>query len=234
MRSVRHTLRAAPAIAAALVLALPAAGAAQQHQHPQPAQPAPQQQGGDGHADHAHPAAQSPAQSVRAPLVAADSADVAKVTVLRAEFTTRGTDSHRARERQPVELRLRLTDPATGLPATGLRPTAWVDVRRESGQTPLEQCRQKVATFNEASLHVKHGQMSIATPVEDLNGHYLMAMARSNSIAIIDPVKGFGRTKLFTAIALPSPGADWAATRDDGRVFVTSPDSGVVSVIDTH
>ncbi|HEU4452462.1 MAG TPA: YncE family protein, partial [Longimicrobium sp.] len=39
---------------------------------------------------------------------------------------------------------------------------------------------------------------------------------------------------LFTAISLPSPGADWAATKDDGRVFVTSPDSGAVSVIDTH
>ncbi len=228
MRPVRHTLRAAPALAA-LVMALPAPGAAQQHQHPQPA---PQQQGGrDEHAGHA----QTPAQSVRAPLAPVAAADSARVTVLRADFAARGPEgARRAVERQEVELRIRLTDPNTGLPATGLRPTAWVDVRRETGQTPLVQCRQKVATFNEASLHVKHGQISLATPVEDLNGHYLMAMARSNAIAVIDPVKGFGRTKLFTAIALPSPGADWAATKDDGRVFVTSPDSGVVSVIDTH
>ena len=236
MRPVRHSLRAAPAIAAALVLALPHPGAAQQHQHPQPAQPAPQQQGGhDEHAGHAQPAAARTPPGMSQPLARVEAADSARVTVLRADFAARGPDgASRTMERQEVELRIRLTDPATGLPATGLRPTAWVDVRRETGQTPLEQCRQKVATFNEASLHVKHGQISIATPVEDLNGHYLMAMARSNAIAVIDPVKGFGRTKLFTAIGLPSPGADWAATLDDGRVFVTSPDSGVVSVIDTH
>ncbi|HEU4556776.1 MAG TPA: YncE family protein, partial [Longimicrobium sp.] len=175
------------------------------------------------------------AQGMRPTLSAPSAADSARVTVLRADFVARGPDpSRRVREREPVELRVRLTDPATGRPATGLRPTAWVDVRRETNQPPLQQCRQKVATFNEASLHVKHGQISIVTPVEDLNGHYLMAMARSNAIAVIDPVKGFGRTRLFTAIALPSPGADWAATPGDGRVFVTSPDSGVVSVIDTH
>jgi YVTN family beta-propeller protein len=233
VRPVRHSLRAAPAIAAALVLALPHPGSAQQHQHPQPA---PQQQGGhDQHAGHPQPAPARTPPGMTQPLARVEAADSARVTVLRADFTARGPDgSARTMERKEVELRVRLTDPNTGLPATGLRPTAWVDVRRETGQTPLEQCRQKVATFNEASLHVKHGQISIATPVEDLNGHYLMAMARSNAIAVIDPVKGFGRTKLFTAIGLPSPGADWAATLDDGRVFVTSPDSGVVSVIDTH
>ncbi|WP_420128646.1 cytochrome D1 domain-containing protein [Longimicrobium sp.] len=215
MRSVRQPRHAASAVAAALVLALPRPGAAQQHSHPQP------------------PPQGAPA--MRPTLSAPAAADSARVTVLRGDFVARGPDAARhVREREVVELRLRLTDPATGRPATGLRPTAWVDVRRETDQTPLEQCRQKVATFNEASLHVKHGQISIVTPVEDLNGHYLMVMARSNAIAVIDPVKGFGRTRLFTAISLPSPGADWASTLDDSRVFVTSPDSGVVSVIDTH
>lgn len=229
MPSVPQARYAASALAAALVLALPVAGAAQQHPHPQPA---PRPQGGHDHGEHA-PA--PGAQGMRPTLSAPQAADSGRVTVLRADFAARGPDaSRRVREREPVELRIRLTDPATGRPVTGLRPTAWVDVRRETGQAPLQQCRQKVATFNEASLHVKHGQISIVTPVEDLNGHYLMAMARSNAIAVIDPVKGFGRTRLFTAIALPSPGADWAATKDDGRVFVTSPDSGVVSVIDTH
>lgn len=226
MRPVRRPRLAASALAAALVLALPLPGAAQQHPHPPTPPPVPPKQGEHDHGGHA-PAA--PALSAPA------AADSARVTVLRADFAARGPDaSRRVREREEVELRIRLTDPATGRPATGLRPTAWVDVRRETDQPPLEQCRRKVATFHEASLHVKHGQISLATPVEDLNGHYLMAMARSSAIAVIDPVKGFGRTKLFTAIALPSPGADWAATGDDSRVFVTSPDSGVVSVIDTH
>jgi DNA-binding beta-propeller fold protein YncE len=223
---VHPSVRAA-SVAAAFVIALPARGAAQQHQH-QPAQP----QQPDPHAAHAgHQAA--PAQ----PAAAAPARPDSGVTVLRAEFSFGpvGAAERRApREKEEMEVRLRLTDPVTGRPATGLNPTAWIDVRREEGATTLEQCRQKVATFTEAGLHVKHGQISIATPVEDLNGHYVLAMARQPAIAVLDPVKGFGRTKLFTAIPLPSPGEDWAATPDDRRVFVSSPDSGALSIVDTH
>jgi YVTN family beta-propeller protein len=242
---VRFVPSAAAVTAAALALAIPAAGAAQQHNHPPaqqqpPAQQAPAPNPHTGHEGHPAPAADRPASLDQAAIQAAAvgqpvraAADSA-VTILRAAFAAAGEGGRAPTEKREVELRVRLTDPNTGRPAVGLRPTAWVDVRRDAGATPLDQCRQKVASFTESSLHVKHGQISIATPVEDLNGHYVMAMARSNAIAVIDPVKGFGRTKLFTAIALPSPGHDWAATPDDRRVFVSAPDSGVVSVIDTH
>ena len=133
-----------------------------------------------------------------------------------------------------VLLRVRVTDPATGRPATGLTPSAWIDVRHGAAATPAAQCEQRVGALNESSMMIKHGQISLATPVEDLNGHHLAVLAREPAIAVIDPLKGFGRTKLLTAVPLPAPGADWAATPDDRLLFVSIPDSGVVAVVDTH
>jgi len=134
------------------------------------------------------------------------------------------------RERESGEIRMRITDRATGRPITGLHPLAWVDVRTASG---AEACQQKVGAFTETTLHLKHGQIAVRQPVDDLNGHYVAVLARSAHVAVLDPVKGFGRTRMLTAVPLPAPGADWAATADDRRLFVTIPDSGTVAVINT-
>ncbi|HEV2149694.1 MAG TPA: cytochrome D1 domain-containing protein [Longimicrobiaceae bacterium] len=157
---------------------------------------------------------------------------------VRAEFSLspgqkRGPDGS-ALEKQEIELQVRLTDPATGRPVVGLRPMAWVDVRSDSGSTSVEACRQKLGAFAEGSLHVKHGQVNIAQPVEDLNGHYVLAMAKTPQIAVIDPITGFGRTKLYTTVPLEKPGGDWAANAEDTRLYVTMPEAGKVAVVNTH
>lgn len=133
-----------------------------------------------------------------------------------------------------AELQIRVTDAATGQPVRGLLPMGWVDYRMDAAPTELESCRQKVGAFLEGTLHVKHGQMTIAQPVEDLNGHYLLALARSPQVVVIDPVKGFGRTRLYTTVLLPGVGADWASTPDDRWIFVTVPTAGKVAVVNTH
>jgi hypothetical protein len=133
-----------------------------------------------------------------------------------------------------VELRVRLTDRATGRPARGLEPQAWVDVRHTAGATPEGECQRRVGALSESGMMIKHGQISLATPVEDLNSHFLAVLARTPVVAVIDPLKGFGRTKLFTTVPLPAPGAEWTSTPDDRLMFVTIPDSGLVAVIDTH
>ena len=220
MRHVRLS-RAAAGCAAVLALAAPAARA-QQHQHP-PAQPAP------SHGEHAGHAAPAPA--------AADTGARAARPApprLRTEFAAgpAGAVGTRApKEREEMEVRLRLADPATGRPLSGLQPMAWVDTHTEGGR---EVCQAKVGAFGEGNMQVKHGQISLATPVDDLNGHYLVALARTPAVVVVDPVKGFGRTKLFTAVPLKSPGEDWAATPDDRRLFVTQPGAGEVAVINTH
>ena len=157
---------------------------------------------------------------------------------LRAEFLAGpvGAPGTRAvREREEMEVRVRLTDPATGEPVTGLTPMAWVDVRRRPGEeTPLAACQRHVGAFIEASLHVRHGEINLHKPVDDLNGHYVVALARGGTLVVLDPVKGFGRTRMLTAVPLGAEGADWAATPDDRRIFVTLPSTGEVAVVNTH
>ncbi|HYR11115.1 MAG TPA: YncE family protein [Longimicrobium sp.] len=133
-----------------------------------------------------------------------------------------------------AELRIRVTDPATGQPVRGLLPMGWIDYRADEAVTAGESCRQKVGAFLDGTLHVKHGQINITQPVEDLNGHFLLALARSPQVVVIDPVKGFGRTRLYTTVILPGVGEDWASTADDRRVFVTIPGDGKVAVVNTH
>jgi len=156
------------------------------------------------------------------------------VRVLRAGLVARGVDGAAPVQGGETELRVRVTDPATGRPVSRLSPSAWIDVRRSAGATPEAECEQRIGALNESSMMVKHGQISLASPVEDLNGHVLAVLARQPVVAVIDPLKGFGRTKLLAAVPLPAPGEDWASTPDDRLLFVSIPDSGSVAVVDTH
>lgn len=133
-----------------------------------------------------------------------------------------------------AELRVRLTDPATGRPITGLEPMAWVDVRRGTAPTSMHTCQRGVGAYVESTLHIKHGQINMTQPVEDLNGHYIVTLSRGGTVVVIDPVKGFGRTRMLTAVPLGAEGGDWAATQDDRRIFITLPTRGEVAVLDTY
>jgi YVTN family beta-propeller protein len=206
----------AMAACAAVGLAAPARGAAQQD-----------------HSAHAQPAP-PPAQPTAA---TAATAEAARTPVpVRAEFAAGpvGAPGGVVREKEELEVRVRLTDPATGRPITGLQPMAWVEVRPGVGETSMRSCQQTVGSFVESTLHVKHGEISVAQPVDDLNGHYVVALARGGTIVVIDPVKGFGRTRMLTAVPLGGEGADWAATADDRLIFVSLPARGEVAVVNTH
>lgn len=139
-----------------------------------------------------------------------------------------------AREWEELEVRVRLTDPATGAPVTGAAPMAWVDVRRERDPTALDQCRQRVGGLAEATQHLRHGELNVTRPVDDLNGHYVVALARGGTLVVIDPEKGFGRTQMLTAVPLGGEGAGWAATPGDHHVVVALPERGEVAAVNTH
>jgi len=184
------------------------------------------------HDGHAAPGPDAHAAHGASPHAA--SRESTAVRVLRADLVARGVGGGAAVQDGETELRVRITDPATGRPVSRLAPSAWIDVRRGAGNTPAAECEQRIGALNESSMMVKHGQISLASPVEDLNGHVLAVLARQPVVAVLDPLKGFGRTKLLAAVPLPAPGEDWASTPDDRLLFISIPDSGSVAVIDTH
>jgi YVTN family beta-propeller protein len=141
------------------------------------------------------------------------------------EFATEETVGHgQARSGDDVRFRFRISDTASGSPLQGLKPAAWLDLRR-SGQPPdPKSCTRKVAAFLGDSL--------VSVPQVDLNAWYVLAMNEDASISVVNPRFGFGGSQLLTMVFLDGSPEDWALTADQQRLFVSMPDSGRVAVVD--
>ncbi|HEX7317708.1 MAG TPA: cytochrome D1 domain-containing protein [Pyrinomonadaceae bacterium] len=128
-------------------------------------------------------------------------------------------------EDQDAVVRVRVRDTATGSPLAGVRPSIWM-TRREGERATPEQCKEKIKTFLQGSMR--------ARPDVDLNSYYVLALNSEPNISVIDPLLGFGGTKLVTLVMLNSPGEDWTITTDQERLFVSMPASNQVAVVDTN
>lgn len=120
-------------------------------------------------------------------------------------------------------VRFQLADAATGTPLTGSYPAAWMD-RLGPGDKAGDHCKEKVEEFLGGSLFNR--------PAVDLNVYYVLALNQDATITVVDPLFGFGGTKLLALVELDSPGEDWALTADRRRLFVSLPDSNRVTVVD--
>ena len=121
--------------------------------------------------------------------------------------------------------RFRLRDTATKTPLSGARPAAWAAQRERPGQPGPDQCRAKVESFLQGSLRSR--------PDVDLNSFHLLALNEEPNISVIDPLLGFGGTKLLALVMLKSPGEDWVLTNDRLKLFVSMPRVNQVAVVDT-
>jgi YVTN family beta-propeller protein len=121
--------------------------------------------------------------------------------------------------------RFRLRDNTTKTPLASARPMAWVAQRERPGSLGPDQCRAKVESFLQGSLRSR--------PDVDLNAFYILALNEDASISVIDPLLGFGGSKLLALAPLKSPGEDWALTADRTKLFVSMPRANQVAVIDT-
>ncbi len=121
--------------------------------------------------------------------------------------------------------RFKIRDTATKTPLSGIKPAAWVSQRERRGPPGPDQCRAKVESFLQGSLR--------ARPDVDLNAYYLLALNDEASISVIDPLLGFGGSKLLTLVPLKSPGDDWALTGNRSKLFVSMPLINQVAVVDT-
>lgn len=130
------------------------------------------------------------------------------------------------RAAEDVNIKFKVTDTTTGTPVKGLGLSAWISLRPSEKTTEPAQCREKIRSYLTGSLRTR--------PDVDLNSYYVLALNKSADISVIDPLLGFGGSKLFTLVMLKSPGEDWLLTRDGEKLFVTLPLIDQVAVIDTR
>ncbi|HEU4507087.1 MAG TPA: beta-propeller fold lactonase family protein [Pyrinomonadaceae bacterium] len=130
------------------------------------------------------------------------------------------------RAAEDVNVKFKVTDTTTGTPVKGLGLSAWISMRPPEKATEPAQCREKIQSYMTGSLRTR--------PDVDLNSYYVLALNKSADISVIDPLLGFGGSKLLTLVMLKSPGEDWLLTPDGEKLFVTLPLINQVAVVDTR
>jgi YVTN family beta-propeller protein len=124
-----------------------------------------------------------------------------------------------------VRVSFRVTDDATGKSYSALYPAAWMDRVPAGAERASEECKAKAENFLGGSL--------LAEPEVNLNVYYVLALNEDGTITVVDPLFGFGGTKLLAMVFLESPGEDWALAADGATLFVSMPASDRVAVVDT-
>jgi DNA-binding beta-propeller fold protein YncE len=127
---------------------------------------------------------------------------------------------------EDTSVKFKVTDTTTGTPVKGLSLSAWMSLRAGDHVTDPKQCREKIQSYLAGSMR--------ARPEVDLNAYYVLALNKSPDISVIDPLLGFGGSKLLALVMLKSPGEDWVLTRDGERLFVTLPLVNQLAVVDTR
>jgi len=130
------------------------------------------------------------------------------------------------RAAEDVNVKFKVTDTTTGTPVKGLGLAAWISKREGNKVTEPVQCREKIQSYLTGSMR--------ARPDVDLNSYYVLALNKTPDISVIDPLLGFGGSKLLTLVMMKSPGEDWLLTRDGELLFVTLPAINQVAVITTR
>ena len=124
-----------------------------------------------------------------------------------------------------VKVRFEITETIAGKALTNLRPTAWMDFRGLGNAPDAKGCREKVQSLLQASFTDKADI--------DLNNYFILALNQEPNISVIDPFSGVGATRLYTLVALRSPGEDWILSGDQKRLYVSMPLINQVAVVDT-
>jgi len=125
---------------------------------------------------------------------------------------------------QEATVSFKIVETSGGKPLSNLRPIAWVDQRQTNRSPAAQECREKVQSFLQSSFTKR--------PTVDLNAYFILALNNEANISVIDPLSGFGGSKLYTLIALKSPGEDWVMSADSKRLYVSMPSVNQVAVID--
>ena len=125
---------------------------------------------------------------------------------------------------EEAEVRFKITGSNDTVRLSNLRPVAWLDLRQTKEPIDARQCRDKVQAFLQPSFSQR--------ATLDLNAYFILVLNNEANISVIDPLSGFGGSKLYTLIPLKTPGEDWVMTPDNKRLYVSMPQSNQVAVVD--
>jgi YVTN family beta-propeller protein len=131
------------------------------------------------------------------------------------------------REGEDVRFEFAVADTAGRTPLSGAYPSAWAVSRAEGAPPSGPRESARIA----ASLI----RGSIFQPPDlDLNVFYVVTLNQNATVSVVDPLFGFGGTKLLALVPLSARGDDWVLGPGGRRLFVAIPESNRVAVIDTR
>lgn len=125
---------------------------------------------------------------------------------------------------EEATLRFRIVETSGGKALGNLRPAAWIDRRPGAAASNPSECREKIQQFLQPSFSKR--------PTIDLNSYFVLALNHEPNISVIDPLFGFGGSKLYALIPLSSSGGDWVMSADKKWLYVSMPVVNQVAVID--
>ncbi len=127
-------------------------------------------------------------------------------------------------EGQQAHIKFSIQDINNKQPVKGLHPSVWLD--RESPQNKSQSCKEKINSYLQTQMGYK--------PEISLNSYFILAMNNNPTISVIDPINGYGGTKLLARIKLNSPGVDWVISKDHKKLYVATPLTRQVAMVDTE
>ena len=157
-------------------------------------------------------------------------ADVSEDNGIRLSFDIEPANKSSAsddiiREGQMVSFDFTIND-INDVPLSGLYPAAWIHPSSANEIGNDEICLNKVKTFISGSL--------LSRSELDLNVYYVIVLNDDATISIVDPLFGFGGSKLLAMLGLEGPGYDWVVNYAQDKVYVSVPSANHIAVIEVN
>lgn len=121
-----------------------------------------------------------------------------------------------------VNVQFKITDTLTNEGIAGAYPAAWLGLNPPG--KPID-CTKKIESFLTGSIF-NRAEL-------DMNVYYVVTMNDDASLTVVDPLFGYGGTKMLASVQLKSPAMDWDISNNQEYIFVSQPAAKEVAIIQT-